>query len=75
MHRETAAEDMEARLQAEELAMAEVRARQEVESLNQEMESQVAGLQGRNQELVAEVERLTHLLLKKPTVGKYSSLV
>ena len=68
MCRETAAQNMEARLQAEELVRVEARARQEAEVVSQQMERQVATLQGTNQELMAEVERLTHLLLKKPTV-------
>ena len=62
------AENTEARLRAEELVREEVRGREEAEFASQEMERQMAGLQGRNQELVAEVERLTHLLLRKPTV-------
>lgn len=70
MCRETAAQNMEARLQAEELVRVEARARQEAEVVSQQMERQVATLQGTNQELMAEVERLTHLLLKKPTVGE-----
>ena len=61
-------DNTEARLHAEEEARVEARARQEAELLSQEMERQVVGLQSRNQELVAEVKRLTHLLLQKPTV-------
>ena len=82
MCRGVAGENTEARLRAEELARSEARGRQEAEDLasveargrqeaelaSQEIESQMAGLQGRNQELMAEVERLTHLLLKKPKV-------
>ncbi|CAI8022460.1 Dystrophin, isoform D [Geodia barretti] len=78
--RGVAGENTEARLRAEELAIIEARGRQEAEELasveargrqeaelaSQEIERQMAGLQGRNQELMAEVERLTHLLLKKP---------
>ena len=57
---------MEARLQAEELARTEARARQAAEHQSQEMEREVVGLQGKNLELDAEVQRLTELLHQKP---------
>jgi hypothetical protein len=67
---EREAEGDEARLQAEEAARVEARARQEAESQKREREREVAELEGRNRELVAEVERLTHLLVQKPTEVK-----
>lgn len=50
------------------MARVEAQARQVAETQNQEMEREVADLQGKNQELNSEIERLTHLLNKKPKV-------
>ena len=62
---------MEARLQAEELARVEARARQVAEQQSQESQRDVVELQGKNQELVIKVQRLTHLLHQKPKVRKW----
>lgn len=61
---------MEARLQAEEMARAEARARQVAEQQSQEMEREIIELQGKNAELLTEMQRLTHLLHQKPKVIK-----
>lgn len=66
--RESAVENIEARLRAEEMARVEGQARQVAETQNQEMEREVVDLQGKNQELISEVERLTDLLNQKPKV-------
>ena len=57
---------MEARLRAEELARIEAQARQAAERQSQEMEREVVGLQSKNLELNAEVQRLTELLHQEP---------
>ena len=59
---------MEARLRAEEMVRVEAQARHAAEHQSQEMEREMVGLQDKNQELTAEVQRLTHLLHQKPTV-------
>ena len=59
---------MEARLLAEEAARTEARTRQAAEIQSREMEREIVELQGTNQELVSEVQRLTHLLNQKPKV-------
>ena len=53
---------MEARLRAEELTRIEAQARQAAEHQSQKMEREVVGLQSKNLELNAEVQRLTELL-------------
>ena len=68
MYRESAAENMEARLRAEEVARVEARARREAEAVSQDMERLVVGLQGKNQELAEEVEHLNQLLQQKAKV-------
>ena len=61
---------MEARLQAEEQARIEAQARQAAERQRQEMEREVVGLQSKNLELNAEVQRLTELLHQEPKARK-----
>lgn len=68
LSRGSAVENIEARLRAEEIARIEAQARQVAETQNQEMEREVVDLQGKNQELNSEIERLTHLLNQKPKV-------
>lgn len=68
LSRGSAVENIEARLRAEEMARIEAQARQVAETQNQEMEREVVDLQGKNQELNSEIERLTHLLNQKPKV-------